>query len=92
MDPVLQVRSHQHGVEGQDHPLCPAGHISFDAAQDMVDFLGCEGTLLAHVQLPIQQYIPRSFWQDGAQSFHLPACTDSGGCHNPGSRPCTWIC
>jgi len=53
MDPVLQVRSHQHGVEGQDHPLCPAGHISFDAAQYIIDFLGCKGTLLAHVHLTI---------------------------------------
>jgi len=28
-----------------------------DAAQDMVGFQGCEGTLLAHVQLPIHQYL-----------------------------------
>ena len=27
-----------------------------DAVQDTVGFLGCEGTLLAHVQLPIHQY------------------------------------
>ena len=33
------------------------GHGSFDAAaQDTVGFLCCEGTLLAHVQLPIHQY------------------------------------
>jgi len=34
----------------------PAGHTAFDAAQDMVFFLGCKGTLLAHGQIPIHQY------------------------------------
>jgi len=37
------------------HPQ-PAGHTSSDAVQDTVAFLGCEGTLLAHDQLPIHQY------------------------------------
>ena len=46
------MRPHQHKVEGQDHLPQPAGHA---AAQDMVGFLGCEDTLLAHVQLPIYQ-------------------------------------
>jgi len=41
----------QHRAEGQDH-LPPARHNSVDAAQDTVGFLGCEGILLAHVQLP----------------------------------------
>jgi len=31
-------------------------HASFDAAQDMVGFLGCENTLMAHIQLPVHQY------------------------------------
>lgn len=35
--------------------------VIFDAAQDTVGLLGCEGTLLAHVQLPIHQY-PRIFF------------------------------
>ena len=43
-------------AEGQDHLSQPVGHTAFDAAQDMVGFLGCEGTLLAHVQLPIHQH------------------------------------
>jgi len=38
------VRPHQFRAEGQDHVPHPAGHASFGAAQDMVDFLGCEGT------------------------------------------------
>jgi len=50
---TAQVKSHQYRVEGQDHlPRC-AGCNSFDAAQDAVGFLGSEGALLAHVQLPV---------------------------------------
>ena len=51
LDAVLQVTSHQHRAEGQDHLPQPPGHASFDAAQDMVGLLGCEGTSLAYVQL-----------------------------------------
>ena len=50
------LRPHQHRVERQDYLPQPAGHTSFDDAQDMVGFLGCECTLLAHVQLPIHQH------------------------------------
>ena len=53
---VLQVRPHQHRAERQDHLPRPAGRASFDAAQDMVGFLGCEGTSLVHIELPIHQY------------------------------------
>ncbi|KAK4831204.1 hypothetical protein QYF61_016041 [Mycteria americana] len=55
-DTVLQVRSHQSGVEGQNHLPQPAGHASFDAAQGTVGLLGCERTLPVHVQLFIHQY------------------------------------
>ncbi|KAK4828848.1 LOW QUALITY PROTEIN: hypothetical protein QYF61_000905 [Mycteria americana] len=51
LDAVLQVGSHQSRVEGQNHLPRPAGHAAFDAAQDTVGLLGCERTLLAHVQL-----------------------------------------
>ncbi|GAB0196099.1 cAMP-dependent protein kinase inhibitor alpha [Grus japonensis] len=56
LDAVLQVGSHQSRVEGQDHLPRPAGHTSFDAAQDTVAFLGCKRTLPAHVELLINQY------------------------------------
>ncbi|KAK4816418.1 hypothetical protein QYF61_016854 [Mycteria americana] len=56
LDAGLQVGSHQSGVEGQNHLPRPAGYISFDAAQDMAGFLGCEHTLLARVQLFTHQY------------------------------------
>ena len=56
LDAVLQVRSHQNRLKGQDHLPQPCGCTSFGAAQVMVGFLGCKGTLLSHVQLPIHQY------------------------------------
>ena len=34
----------------------PADHASFAAAQDVVGFLGCKSTFLAHVQLFVSQY------------------------------------
>ncbi|KAK4810711.1 hypothetical protein QYF61_007685 [Mycteria americana] len=56
LDAVLQVRSYQSRVEGQNHLPRPAGHASFDAAQDTVGLLGCERTLPTHAQLFIHQY------------------------------------
>jgi len=41
LDAGLQVGSHQSRSEGQNHLPQPAGHASFDAAQDM------DGLLLA---------------------------------------------
>jgi len=49
------MRSNQHRAEGQDQLPQPASRASSDAAQDTVGFLGCKGTLLAHVQLDILQ-------------------------------------
>lgn len=34
----------------------PADHADFDVAQDGVGFLGCDRTLLTHVQLFIHMY------------------------------------
>ncbi|KAK4810922.1 hypothetical protein QYF61_013330 [Mycteria americana] len=59
LDAVLQVGSHESGVEGQNHLPQPAGHASFDAAQDTIGFLGCECTSLAHVLLFIHPYHPQ---------------------------------
>ncbi|KAK4817103.1 hypothetical protein QYF61_027966 [Mycteria americana] len=56
LDAVLQVGSHQSRAEGQNHLPRPAGHASFDAAQDTVGLLGCKHTLSAHVQLFIHHY------------------------------------
>ena len=67
----LQVRTHQCRVEGQDHLPQPAGHTSFDASQDTFGFLGCEGTLLAHVQLPTHQY-PQVLFGKSVLHPHIP--------------------
>jgi len=56
LDAGLHVGSHQSGVKGQKPLPRPAGHVSLDAAQDMVGLLGCECTLVAHIKLFIQQY------------------------------------
>ncbi|KAK4822675.1 hypothetical protein QYF61_019042 [Mycteria americana] len=53
---VLQVGSHESRVEGENHLPRPAGHASFDAAQDTVGLLGCKHTLPGHVELLINQH------------------------------------
>ncbi|KAK4823365.1 hypothetical protein QYF61_001713 [Mycteria americana] len=71
LDAVLQVRSHQSRVEGQNHLPRPAGHTSFDAAQDKVGRLGCKRTLPAHVQLFIHQY-PQVLFRRAALDHIIP--------------------
>ncbi|PKU42315.1 rna-directed dna polymerase from mobile element jockey-like [Limosa lapponica baueri] len=56
LDAVLQVESHQSRVEGQNHLPQPAGRNSFDAAQDAVVWLGCQHTMLAHVELLVHRH------------------------------------
>ena len=59
----------QHRAEGQDHLPHSAGHTALDAAQDTVGFLGCEDTILAHIQLPIHQYPQVSFSRAALDPF-----------------------
>ena len=55
LDAILQTGPHKERTKG-DNPLpLPAGHHSFDAAQNTFGCLGCKRTLLAHVQLFIHQ-------------------------------------
>ena len=92
LDAGLQVGSHQSGAEGQNHLPEPTGHASLDAAQDTVGLLGCERTLVAHVQLFIHQY-PQVFVGRAALNPFIPqpvliaevALTLCAG-------PCTWPC
>ena len=56
LETVLQVRLHQRRAKGQNHLPHTASHASLDADQGTVGFLGCEGTLLAQIQLHIHQY------------------------------------
>ncbi|KAK4810670.1 hypothetical protein QYF61_007470 [Mycteria americana] len=71
LDAVLQVRSHQSRAEWQNHLPRPAGHASFDAAQDTVGLLGCERTSLTHVQLFIHQY-PQVLFRRAALNHIMP--------------------
>ena len=61
LNAVHQVRPHQNRVERQDHILQSADHAFFDAAQNVVGFLGCKDTLPTHVHLAIHQY-PQVFF------------------------------
>jgi len=56
LNTVLQVRPHQCRVQGHDHLSTPAGHIIPETSQDAVVLLGHLGTLLAHVQLAVDQH------------------------------------
>jgi len=55
----------------KDHFPQPAGHASSDAAWDTVGFVGCEGTLLDHIQVAIHQYSQALFSRDMLNSFIL---------------------
>lgn len=64
--PELQVGSQVRGVEGQDRLPCPAGHVSFDAAWDVV-WAFWSGkklpTFLGNFELLISQLTTNSIWQ-----------------------------
>lgn len=71
-----QVGSHQNGGGGGKNPLSwPAGHTAGDAAQDAVGILGCQCTLLGHIQffihpvlllrVALNPFIPRPLWALG---------------------------
>ena len=67
---------HEGRVEGNSNLPLPAGHLSFDAAQDAVGILGFMHTPLAHVQLLIHQdfqvLLPRAALQVLSLSLHIP--------------------
>jgi len=56
-DTVLQVGPHQGGTEGDSHLPHPAGHLSFEAAQDTAGLLGCKLTLTAGVSIHNDEWI-----------------------------------
>lgn len=47
-------------VKGQIHIPWPTGHTSFDVAEDVISFLGCECALLSHTELLMHKH-PRVF-------------------------------
>ncbi|KAK4819032.1 hypothetical protein QYF61_024397 [Mycteria americana] len=56
LNTVFKVRPHQCRVQGHNHFPSPAGHAIFDTSQDAIGFLGHLGTLLAHIQLAVNQH------------------------------------
>ncbi|KAK4822849.1 hypothetical protein QYF61_020649 [Mycteria americana] len=56
LNTVFEVRPHQCRVQGHDHFPSPAGHAIFDTSQDAIGFLGHLGTLLAHIQVAVDQH------------------------------------
>jgi len=56
LNTVLEVQPHQCQVQGHDHLRTPPDHTVPDTSQDAVGLLGHLGTLLAHVQLVVDQH------------------------------------
>ncbi|KAK4821930.1 hypothetical protein QYF61_004933 [Mycteria americana] len=52
----FEVRPHQCRVQGHDRFPSPAGHTIPDTSQDAIGLLGRLGTLLAHIQLAVNQH------------------------------------
>ncbi|KAK4830413.1 hypothetical protein QYF61_010944 [Mycteria americana] len=52
---LFEVWPHQCRVQQHDHFPSPAGHTVPDTSQEAVGFLGYLGTLLAHIQLAVDQ-------------------------------------
>jgi len=63
------VGSQQSGAKGKNPIPRPAGHVSLDAAQEMVGLLGCEPTLTAHLQLFTHQYPQVLLSRDALNAF-----------------------
>ena len=51
-----EMQPHQCRVQGHNHLPAPAGHTIPDTSQDAVGLLGHLGTLLAHIQLAVNQH------------------------------------
>ncbi|GAB0207267.1 hypothetical protein GRJ2_003192300 [Grus japonensis] len=56
LNTVLKVWPHQCRVQGDNHFPTPAGHTVSDTSQDAICRLGHLGTLLAHIQLVVNQH------------------------------------
>ncbi|KAK4810989.1 hypothetical protein QYF61_014461 [Mycteria americana] len=67
LNTVFEVRPHQCRVQGHDHFPSPAGHAIFDTSQDAIGLLGRLGTLLAHIQVAVNQHPQVLFCQAAFQ-------------------------
>jgi len=70
---VLEVQPHQCPVQGHDHLPTPADHTVPDTSQDAVGLPGHLVTLLAHLQLAVNQHPKVLFcWADFQPLFSKP--------------------
>ncbi|KAK4816514.1 hypothetical protein QYF61_017614 [Mycteria americana] len=56
LNTVFEVWPHHCRVQGHDHFPSPAGHAISDTTHDAIGFLGHLGTLLAHIQVAVDQH------------------------------------
>ncbi|KAK4822061.1 hypothetical protein QYF61_008870 [Mycteria americana] len=56
LNTVFELWPHQHRVQGHNDFPSPAGHAISDTSQDAIGLLGHLGTLLAHIQLAVDQH------------------------------------
>jgi len=71
LNTVVEVWPHQCQVQGYNPLPTPAGHTIPDTSQDAVGLLGHLGTLLAHVQLAVDQH-PKILFRRAAFQPLLP--------------------
>lgn len=71
-DTTLQMLLYQDWVDGQDHSPRPAVHALPNAAQNPLDSIGYQGTLLAHGPLDVL-HDPRSFSTELLSSTSAPS-------------------
>jgi len=62
LNTVFKVRPRQYPVKGHDHFPTSAGNTVPDTSQDAVGLLGHLGTLMAHIQLSVDQH-PKIFFR-----------------------------
>ncbi|KAK4826124.1 LOW QUALITY PROTEIN: hypothetical protein QYF61_005276 [Mycteria americana] len=80
LNTVFEVRPHQCRVQGHDHFPSAAGHTISDTSQDAIGLLGHLGTLLAHIQLAVDQHAQVLFLQAAFQPlFPKPVALHGAG-------------
>ena len=92
LDTVLEVWPHQCSVQRNNYFPAPAGNTVSDASQDAICLLGHLGTLLAHVQLSIDQYPQVCFLHTVLQPLCLKPCSVAWSCCGQSAGLGTWFC
>ncbi|PKU46157.1 hypothetical protein llap_3538 [Limosa lapponica baueri] len=79
LDTVLNVQPHQSRVQRDDLFPSPAGHTVSAKSQNAIGLLGYLGTLLAHVQLAVNQHLQVLFYQAAFQPLYSNTVVFHGG-------------